>query len=337
MKIKKFLSYLRPKIVGTVVVSVVLVAVIIQAIGNDNNYNASMPQMAEQNSLAGGSTNKSMMSDSFDGGIMERQTTDNFVTKNKQVEQAPMQEVQIVNPEDNLKIIKTANVVLEVVDFDGVFTAIRNLTTNNSGYVESSNSYIYESHPDKKEYLKKGTIRIRVPKEKYEYVKTQVGNTGKIISTSEGTENVTERYIETESRIKTIEVEQERLLEIMKKATKVEELIQLESRLSQLRADLESYKSQIQNWDKLVAFSTINIDLTQVRSEEMIQPVDKNLMQRVTESFVASINNVKTSIEELLVWFAGNIINLIISIIIYGTVIVVIIVGMKKVVKKIKK
>ncbi|HAN10550.1 MAG TPA: hypothetical protein DCP90_08080 [Clostridiales bacterium] len=345
MKFNELVRFLKPKTIGVAVAAVLLVAALIHTTVTPN-YNTSQisDEMATGSQMYSDAGVDLKMSKSFNGGagVMEQREadfaqapstgfTDGYNTKSIQPEN------QIIKAEENLKIIKTANVTLEILDFDGVIATIRNLTTDSGGYVESSSSYIYESHPDKNEYLKRGNIKLRVPKEKYEDIKTQVGNIGKVISTSEGTENVTEVYIEAESRIKTLEIEQERLLEIMKKATKVEELIQLEERLSELRTQLESYKSQVKNWDKLVAFSTIYIDLTQVRSQELIYPVDKNLTERIQESFVSSINNIKTDIEDLTVWIAGNFIGIVISIIVYGALIIIIIVGIKKAYRKFKK
>ncbi|HCC07303.1 MAG TPA: hypothetical protein DEP72_03965 [Clostridiales bacterium] len=339
------LKMLRPREISIVAAVLLLTIVVIaQTAGVIGVNNKNQSEMMLGQSLSNyDSTVSGGMSNSFSGDMFANSTAVSeeapqaAMRSEKKMDLDSVMNQKVVNPEDNLKIIKTANITLETLDFDGVLQTIRNLSKNSGGYVENSSSYIYESHPDKGEYLKKGNIKVRIPKEQYESIKTEVGNIGKVISTSEGTENVTENYVEIESKTKTLEIQQERLLDIMKKATKVEELIQLEARLSEIRSQLESYKSQMKNWDKLVAYSTIYVDLTQVRNLEIVQPVDKNLMQRIGESFSSSINNIRMTTEDLAVWFAGNIIIIIINIIIYGALIIIVIMGTKKVIKMIKK
>ena len=97
-----------------------------------------------------------------------------------------------------------------------------------------------------------------------------------------------------------LEVEQDRLLEIMKKADKVEDLIKLEERLTQVRTDLEIYKSKIKNWDQLVAFSTFTINLREVKEIEPIKAPNPNFMTRIKSSFNKSINDVRETLKILL-------------------------------------
>lgn len=169
------------------------------------------------------------------------------------------------------KIIYNAYLSLEVELFDDTVKAIRELTQKSGGYVENFSSYIYYSEPERDIYLKEGTIVIRIPVEKYGDVSNELVKFGHLISQNEMTENITEQYIETESRIRMLELEQERLLEIMEKAEEVEDLIKLEERLNQVRTNLEIYKSMIKNWDKLVEFSTFTITIKEVKTIEPIK------------------------------------------------------------------
>ena len=65
-------------------------------------------------------------------------------------------------------------------------------------------------------------------------------------------------------RLETYAIEEERLLSMLEKATTVEEMIQLESRLSDIRYQIESLESRLRNWQNQVDYSTITIYLREV-------------------------------------------------------------------------
>ncbi|NLM47631.1 MAG: DUF4349 domain-containing protein [Epulopiscium sp.] len=235
------------------------------------------------------------------------------------------------------KIIYNAYLSLEVELFDDTVKAIRELTQKSGGYVENFSSYIYYSEPERDIYLKEGTIVIRIPVEKYGDVSNELVKLGHLISQNEMTENITEQYIETESRIRMLELEQERLLEIMEKAEEVEDLIKLEERLNQVRTNLEIYKSMIKNWDKLVEFSTFTITIKEVKTIEPIKMADPNLMARVKSNFNRSINDVRQTFEDFVVSLSYALIPLLLLIVILGITFMIARPIFKKIIKMIHK
>lgn len=216
------------------------------------------------------------------------------------------------------KIIYNNFMSLEVETFDEVVAKIKNMTNDSGGYVENSSSYIYYSEPERDIYLKQGNIVIRIPVEKYGQMQEQLNSLGHLIHQEETSTNVTEEYIETESRIRMLEVEQDRLLEIMKKADKVEDLIKLEERLNVIRTDLEIYKSKIKNWDQLVSFSTFTIELKEVKEKEQIKATDPNLKTKISSSFIRSLNDLREGFERVTVAVAYRIVPFTIFVIICG-------------------
>lgn len=213
-----------------------------------------------------------------------------------------------VNEISDRKIIYESLMSIEVDVFDEAVNKIKDITNKSGGYVENSTSYIYYSEPERNIYLKQGNIKIRIPVEQYGQIQEQITKMGHLIHQEETSTNVTEEYIETESRVRMLEVEQERLLEIMKKAEKVEDLIKLEERLNVVRTDLEIYKSKIKNWDQLVAFSTFSIELKEVKKVEKIKSADPNLQTRLQSSFNKSLNDLREGFERIIVSLAYSII-----------------------------
>ena len=70
--------------------------------------------------------------------------------------------------------------------------------------------------------------------------------------------------MDTEARISSLQTEYDRLLELLAQAESVDSLISLEARLSDVRYQLESYKSQLRTYDNLVDYSTVSISVSQV-------------------------------------------------------------------------
>ncbi|NLL69949.1 MAG: DUF4349 domain-containing protein [Epulopiscium sp.] len=211
------------------------------------------------------------------------------------------------------KIIKTASLSLEVEEFDSVIQDIRQLVESNGGYVASAETYIYSSNYEKKEYLKEGHMKIRIPSEKYGTAQQQLIEMGHLKHQSENSENITEQYIDTQSRIRMLKVQEERLLAIMEQATKVEDLIKLEQRLNEVRTDLEVFQGRIQNWDQLVTFSTIEIQIRQIKKASL-QTVSPNFTVKMKDGFIDSINHAQSSIERFLIKIARHFIQIIFGI-----------------------
>ncbi|WP_058485054.1 DUF4349 domain-containing protein [Defluviitalea phaphyphila] len=235
------------------------------------------------------------------------------------------------------KIIYDSNMYIEVEDFDKTINEIKNMANNSGGYVENSSSYIYDSDPERDIYLKQGTIVIRIPVESYGQIQEELISLGHLINQEENSTNVTEEYIETESRIRMLEIEQNRLLEIMEKSDKVEDLIKLEERLNQVRTDLEIYKSKIKNWDQLVSLSTFTIKLKEVKEKEDLKNLDPNLTTKIKFSFIKSVNDIRQVFEKIIIYAAYGVIPFIIFIIIIFIVFIITKPIIKLLLKKIKK
>ena len=86
-----------------------------------------------------------------------------------------------------------------------------------------------------------------------------------VTNRSENVEDITLRYTDLESRVKALETEQERLFELMAKAENVDAIIAIESRLSEIRYELESIKSSLRSYDNQVVYSTVYLYIKEVK------------------------------------------------------------------------
>jgi hypothetical protein len=220
------------------------------------------------------------------------------------------------------KIIKSAFVSLETNSFDDDKTQMENLVKDNDGFIQSSNLYGYN---DNRRY----EVTLRVPGENYEAVKKAVEALGRLVSSSESSENVSGEYYDLESRLKTKIIEEERVLAMIEKAYTAENLLALEKFLAEIRTDIEIYKSRMNDIDNLSSYSTITVTLTEqpnVRISTGATPFGL----RLSNSFMNSINNTISFFENILVFLAGALIPLVII----GLLIIIGIAAYRRAVKK---
>ena len=146
----------------------------------------------------------------------------------------------------------------------------------------------------KNEYnLRDAYYVIRVPAEKLDEFINQLGNIGNIISTNKTGKNVTQEYFDAEARVKTLKVREERLLEILKKATVLKDLIELEKALADVRYEIESLTTTLRKLDNLVSYSTIELNINEVVESSTIKIPAKTYGSKIKNTFLDSILSVK--------------------------------------------
>lgn len=180
------------------------------------------------------------------------------------------------------KIIYRADMSMESTDFDtareGVLAA-----------VESTGSWMEYSHmsgtaEDRDRYA---NYTVRVPADHYRVFLEQVGQTGSVLSLNESAENVTSTYIDMEARISSLENQRDRLNELAAQANSTTDLLEIESQLSDVQYQLESYTQQLRNLDGQVTYSTVDITLREVAS---LTPTGVTFPERLADAFAGGWN-----------------------------------------------
>lgn len=156
------------------------------------------------------------------------------------------------------KVIKTGSLDLIVDRADESMIAVDAITKEKGGFVQTSN---LQEHPDG---TKSGYATIRVPAEKFDESMEALKQLALVIEReTSSAEDVTERYIDLAARLKNAQAQEARYVEILDIATTVEEILQIESALGNIRGYIESLQGQLQYLDSLTGFSTITISLSE--------------------------------------------------------------------------
>lgn len=173
------------------------------------------------------------------------------------------------------KIIYKADISVETEEFDKAVESIRGKTNEVKGYIENSS---VRGRGSEDNDPKHGYFVLRVPKKEFEYIKKTAESWGNIIQSNSNAQDVTESYIDTETRLQTLEIQQDRIMELLKKAEKMEDIINLERELQNIRYQVESYTSSLRKMDSLVDYATITVNLYEVKA---VPTVPKGFSQEI--------------------------------------------------------
>ena len=199
------------------------------------------------------------------------------------------------------KLIQTAWMELESRDYAQALAALEQMVTDCGGYIESRSEQggsLYSSRYN----ARYASITARIPADKLETAMGAAGELCNVVSRSTDVSDVTESYTDTEARLNTLRLQEERLLAILSKATELTDVLELESRLSDVRYQIESYEATLRSYDSRVSYSTLHMTLQEVVEYSVVNTPPQTLGQRLSDGFADSMRMVKNSAENVLVW-----------------------------------
>jgi len=162
------------------------------------------------------------------------------------------------------KIIRNGIIQMETLTFDETVGYILNKTTSIGAYVQSSNVSGSSIEAKTYEQSRRGEFILRIPRTKFDSFISDVGKLGSITNQQISSEDVTAAYFDTQAHLKSLNIQEERLLELLKKTGELKDIIVLEKELSSVRYEIESLTGNLKKWDNLIDFCTLNIEISEV-------------------------------------------------------------------------
>ena len=218
--------------------------------------------------------------------------------KGKSGDEAPEE-----NPE---KIIYSSDVTVETTDFDAALGKVDELVQRFDGWVESSsiNGSNYYDVSRGRASTRSASYSLRIPSARFNELMGSLSELGNVPYTHIYTENVTAQYFDVQARLTAYETQEARLLEMMEKAETVEDLIAIEERLSDLRYQIESLQSTLRNWDRRVSYSSVYLQLNEVREYTPETPVHIGFGERLSRAFRDGFSSLGEFFQDLTLWLA---------------------------------
>ncbi|MBB3698147.1 DUF4349 domain-containing protein [Flammeovirga yaeyamensis] len=153
------------------------------------------------------------------------------------------------------KIIKDGKIAIEVFDLEKTKSKIDVLVKNNNAYYEQE-----DLRND--EWTNSYELKIRIPGHQFETFLSQVeqGN-GKITYKNIKARDVTDQFIDIETRLKNKRNYLKKYNDLLKKAQTVKEILEIEEKIRKLEEEIESQTGRLNYLSDLVAYSTLDLTL----------------------------------------------------------------------------
>lgn len=152
------------------------------------------------------------------------------------------------------KVISTASITVEVKNVRPAITEVRSIAEGLGGFVEQLSS---SGNADRQQ----ASITIRVPQDQFFAALERIEALGEVQSQSLGSEDVSERFIDLEARLKSSLREELSLLKLLERANQVSEILTVERELARVRTEIERLQGQLNFLERRVDLATINISL----------------------------------------------------------------------------
>jgi hypothetical protein len=186
------------------------------------------------------------------------------------------------------KIIRNGSLDLLVKNAEDSLKKITDIASLNGGFIESS--YIYEVS----EGVKSGSVVLRVPSKNFDTTISALKQIAVKVQREEtNSRDVTAEYVDLEAQIKNYRAEEKQYLEIMNRAVKIEDVLNVASRLSDVRGRIERTQGQLNYLARQVDMSTISVSLTAEPEVRVLGIVWRPLtvLKQSVKTFLSDLTN----------------------------------------------
>ena len=203
-----------------------------------------------------------------------------------------------IRQESGQKLIRRVNIDAETEDLEVLLAELTAQIGALDGYIE--NQELYNGSAQASYRHRSANLTVRIPADKLDSFVQQVKGVSNVVSYNESQEDVTLTYVSTESRIKALETEQERLLELLAQAQNMSDLLEIEARLTDVRYELESVTSQLLVLANKVDYATVRLYISQVR--EYTEVEEQTVWQRIATGFKSNLKDMGEGLVDFFVW-----------------------------------
>ncbi len=168
----------------------------------------------------------------------------------------PVQPSLLGGVSDDRQIIQNGSLSLVVKRAESAIQGVRDVAKRFAGFVDNAN--IYETGEDKKA----GNITIRVPAEDFDGAMSAIKALAiKVESENVNARDVTQQVVDLDIRLKNMKAEEEQYRTILKKAEKIEDILNVTQRINNVRQRIESLQGQKDYLSRQVDMSTISVSV----------------------------------------------------------------------------
>lgn len=195
---------------------------------------------------------------------------------------------------DERMIVRTGDLSMVMADVIGTRDSISQLAVSYGGYVVSSQISGEED--------KTGYVSLRVPDERFEAALAELKELAiRVTSESTVSRDVTEEYVDLESRLKNAEATESQYLTLLQQTEFIEEILDIYERLSQIRYEIEHIKGQMQYLERTASMSLISVYLSPQTTAQPLVPAGWDIAE-VFKSAIRGLATVGQVLGSVVVW-----------------------------------
>ena len=233
-------------------------------------------------------------------------------------------------PENNLpvgrKLIRNAELNVQTLEFDRFLSSLYSKLNALGGYIEAN------SVDGRGGGMRYANMVLRVPAEKLDEFLAEVDGLGNVTRREEALADVTDQYTDTEAMLASLRTEYETLLGLLSKAEKLEDIITLQDRLSDVRYRMESLEARLRSYDSQIAYSRVSLYVNEVRRETAVE--QETFGDEVSRRFNESLQDVGDAFTSFAKWFIGNLPHIVVTLIFIALPVIVLILIVRGVKRK---
>ncbi len=219
-------------------------------------------------------------------------------TKTEQTEQTKKAPLEVPNQ----MVIYQADLQMRVKKFEQTLQHLEEAVIKFGGYIASSN-IVREGDEQVS-----GNITIRIPQKHFQaFLSDAEGQAAEVLQRNITGTDVTEEYVDLESRLKSKKVVEERLISFMNAAVKTEDLLKISNDLAAVQEEIETIQGRMKYLENQTSLSTINITLFENKVVvPNLEDEDLNTWEKTKKQFMKSLNFLMSAFSGFMVFIFGN-------------------------------
>lgn len=164
-------------------------------------------------------------------------------------------------------VVKTGSLGVKVKDAKQAMQEMTDTVKAMGGYVESSSVNVTDHDTV-------GHMALRVPAASFETLVSNVRRMGELMSESLGGQDVTAPLADMGARLRVLRGEEESYVQMLRQSRRLQDTLDLRDRLTNVREEIESIEAQRKALANVAAMSSLNVQLTQPKSDPAFKPGD---------------------------------------------------------------
>jgi len=202
------------------------------------------------------------------------------------------------------KIIYSVYADIETLSFDETISNVYILLAAHGAFIENSSisGTNYASRQQGRSDYRFASFYLRVPRENLDSITEQLNILGNIVHRNSSADNITSQFVDTQSRLNSLTIQEERLLTMLSQAEDIPDLIIIEERLSDVRYQIEWLTTTLNNWQNQVDYSNLTLSIREVEQLTEQTQIHRTYWQQIGDGLLSTIQAIGRFFMDVFMW-----------------------------------